>query len=90
MNRPPSRASVLGNCATWLCPCGNPITLQCHSGAASGPTPETVATCPQCHRVYFVIPLDKSHGPPIEVVELYGMPARADETIPAPPEPNPA
>jgi hypothetical protein len=29
--------------------------------------------------VYFVIPEDKSHGPPVEVVELFGMPIVTDE-----------
>ncbi len=75
MNRAPLRASVLGNSATWHCVCGNPVALQGHSGAAAGPTLDTVVVCPRCQRVYFVIPMDRSHGPPIEVVELFGIPA---------------
>ena len=75
MNRPVSQASVIGNCATWRCPCLNPIALQGRSGPAGGPTRDTVVVCPRCSRVYFVIPHDKSNGPPIEVVELFGMPA---------------
>lgn len=78
MNRPPSVASVLGNTATWRCACQNPIALTSRSGSASGPTPETAVVCPRCQRVYFVIPQDKSHGPPIEVVQLFGMPVPAD------------
>jgi hypothetical protein len=74
MNRPTAAASVLANTATWRCACRNPIALTGHSGPAAGPTPESVTVCPQCQRVYFVIPQDKSHGPPIEVVELFGMP----------------
>lgn len=71
----PALASVLGSCASWLCPCGNPIALQGRSGPPSGPTPETITTCPQCQRTYFVIPQDKEHGPPVEVVELFQEPA---------------
>lgn len=76
-------ASVLGSCASWLCPCGNPIALQGRSGPPSGPTPETITTCPQCRRSYFVIPQDREHGPPVEVVELFqepAMPAQAPAT----------
>jgi hypothetical protein len=75
MNRSPSAASVLGNTCTWYCACQNPIALSGRSGPAGGPTPETVVVCERCRRVYFVIPQDRSHGPPIEVVELFGMPA---------------
>ena len=76
MNRPPARANVIGNCASWLCVCAaNPVALQGHSGSIAGPTRETVVVCKHCQRVYFVIPLDRSHGPPIEVVELFGLPA---------------
>lgn len=71
LHRRPTLASVLGSCASWHCPCGNPAALQGRSGPPSGPTPETVTTCPQCRRAYFVIPQDKEHGPPIEVVELF-------------------
>lgn len=83
MNFPPSRAAVLGNCATWHCVCANPIALQGRSGPAAGPTPDSVVTCPRCRRVYFVIPQDKSHGPPIEVVELFVAPVNSDEPKPA-------
>jgi hypothetical protein len=75
MNYPTGRAAVIGNCVTWHCVCGNPVALQGRSGPASGPTPESVVVCERCARVYFVIPQDKSHGPPIEVVELFGLPA---------------
>lgn len=74
MNRPPSVASVINTSATWRCACANPIALHGRSGRSSGPTPDTVVICDQCRRVYFVIPQDKSHGPPIEVVELFEMP----------------
>lgn len=74
MNRPPARASVIDNCATWHCACGNPIALQGKSGPASGPTRESAIICARCTRVYFVIPLDRSYGPPVEVVELFGLP----------------
>lgn len=74
INRPPSRASVINRCATWHCACGNRVALQARSGAASGPTPDTVAVCDKCHRAYFVIPQDKSYGTPIEVVELMEAP----------------
>ncbi len=67
-------ASVLGSCASWHCPCGHPVALQGRSGPPSGPTPETITACPQCRRTYFVIPQDKEHGPPIEVVELFQAP----------------
>lgn len=77
MNHPIGRACVLGSCATWRCVCGNPIALQGRSGPATGPTPETVVRCEACGKVYFVIPQDKSRGPPVEVVELFGMPAPA-------------
>ncbi len=89
----PTLASVLGSCASWHCPCGQPVALQGRSGPPSGPTPETITTCPQCQRTYFVIPQDKEHGPPIEVVELFrepatptetSTPATADAKIPAP------
>ncbi len=82
MNQPPSRASVLGSCATWRCVCANPTALQGRSGPAAGPTRDTVVTCGVCGRVYFVIPLDRSHGPPIEVVELFGMPEPPAEPAP--------
>lgn len=78
MNRPMGRACVLGSCATWRCVCGNPIALQGRSGPATGPTPETVVRCEQCGKIYFVIPQDKSRGPPVEVVELFGMPVAED------------
>lgn len=83
MNRTPSAASVLGNTATWRCACQNPIALHGRSGRAAGPTVDTVVVCDRCQRVYFVIPQDKSHGPPIEVVELFGMPAPSDQAAPA-------
>lgn len=83
MNRPPSRAAVIGNCVSWHCACANPVALQARSGAASGPTRETVAVCPACNRVYFVIPMDRSFGPPIEVVELYSLPESAAPTAPS-------
>jgi hypothetical protein len=85
MNRPTSAASVIGNTATWRCVCQNPIALSGRSGPAGGPTPETVIVCDRCRRIYFVIPQDRSHGPPIEVVELFGMPTPAsqDEATPA-------
>jgi hypothetical protein len=87
MNRSPSAATVLGSTATWRCACQNPIALHGRSGPAGGPTPETVVACPRCQRVYFIIPQDKSFGPPIEVVQLFGLPAAtADEnrSTPAP------
>lgn len=84
MNRPVSTASVLGNCATWRCACQNPIALQGRSGPAAGPTPDSVVVCDRCGRAFFVIPQDKSHGPPIEVVELFGMPAPTPADQPAP------
>lgn len=89
MNRPTGRACVLGSCATWRCVCGNPIALQGRSGPATGPTPESVVRCERCSRVYFVIPQDKSHGPPVEVVELFEAPpalasSPASESTPAP------
>jgi hypothetical protein len=74
MNRPPGCASVINNCATWHCACGNPIALQGKSGPASGPTRESAVVCDRCARVYFVIPLDRSFGPPVEVVELFSLP----------------
>jgi len=74
MNRQPLRASAMGGCATWHCVCGNPVTLQGRSGPASGPTRDSVVVCERCQRVYFVIPMDRSHGPPVEVVELFGLP----------------
>ena len=77
INRRASRAHVLGNCASWRCICGHPEALHGRSGRSGGPTPDTVVVCPQCGRVYFVIPTDRSFGPPIEVVQLYGMPAPA-------------
>jgi hypothetical protein len=83
MNRPPSWAGVIAHCATWHCACGNPVALQGRSGSSSGPTPESVVSCPQCHRAYFVIPEDKSHGPPIEVVELFEAPTASSEPAPA-------
>jgi hypothetical protein len=87
MNRPVTRAHVLGNCVTWHCVCGLPTALQGRSGPSGGPTPDTVVVCSQCHRVYFVIPLDRSFGPPIEVVELFGIPEPATA---APAAVNPA
>lgn len=83
MNRPASRANVLGNTATWRCVCAHPVALQGHSGSAAGPTRDTVVTCPACRRVYFVIPMDRSNGPPIEVVELFGLPEPAISESPA-------
>jgi hypothetical protein len=74
MNRAPSHANVLGSCAAWHCVCGNPVALQGRSGSPAGPTRDTVVVCNRCNRVYFVIPMDRSHGPPIEVVELFGLP----------------
>jgi hypothetical protein len=78
MNRPSSTASVIGNCATWRCTCGAPVALQGRSGAVAGPTMESVVVCAGCRRVYFVIPQDKSFGPPIEVVQLFGLPGPAE------------
>lgn len=84
MNRPVAAASVLGNTATWRCACGEPVALSGRSGQASGPTAETVIRCPRCRRGYFVIPMDASHGPPIEVVELYAMPGEGGALPTAP------
>ena len=78
MNRPSSTASVLGACATWRCVCGAPVVLQGRSGSVAGPTIDSVVECAGCRRVYFVIPEDKSYGPPIEVVQLFGLPAPAE------------
>jgi hypothetical protein len=83
MNRPPAVAGVIANCATWHCACGNPVALQGRSGPSGGPTPGSVVTCPRCPRVYFVIPEDRSFGPPIEVVELFAAPAPSATTEPA-------
>jgi hypothetical protein len=74
MNRGVLKASALGSVATWHCVCGNPIALHGRSGSVAGPTRDSVIPCPQCGKLYFVIPMDRSHGPPIEVVELFGMP----------------
>lgn len=85
MNRPALRAQALGSSATWRCVCGNSTALQGRSGSVAGPTPDSVTVCPRCNRVYFVIPNDRSHGPPIEVVELFGLPAPEpqDHAIPS-------
>jgi hypothetical protein len=77
MNRPVSRAHVIGRCATWHCVCGEPVALQGRSGRVSGPTRETAIVCSRCQRAYFVIPMDRSFGAPIEVVELFELPAEA-------------
>jgi hypothetical protein len=77
MNRPTAHATVIGSCATWHCACGNPIALQGKSGPATGPTQESAVVCDRCARAYFVIPMDRSFGPPIEVVELFGAPEAA-------------
>lgn len=74
VNHRPSRAAVIDNCASWFCICGNLIALQGRSGPLGGPTADTVTTCPSCQRNYFVIPQDRSHGPPVEVVELLALP----------------
>lgn len=74
MNRPLARAHVIGRCATWHCACGEPVALQGRSGHASGPTRDTAIVCGRCQRAYFVIPMDRSFGPPIEVVELFELP----------------
>lgn len=50
------------------------------------PSRETAIVCPVCNRVYFVIPLDRSFGPPIEVVELFGLPESAAGVAAATPE----
>jgi hypothetical protein len=96
MNRPLGVASVIDNCATWRCVCRNPIALQGRSGPMGGPTPDTVVVCDRCGRVYFVIPQDRSHGVPVEVVELFGFPMPepgpnepgAGEPAPTVPEPQ--
>jgi hypothetical protein len=80
-----TRAHVIGRCATWHCACGNPIALQGRSGPASGPSADTVTVCDRCSRIYFVIPMDRAQSPPIEVVELFALPAPQ-----AAPEPNAA
>jgi hypothetical protein len=79
MNRGPLRANALGGCATWHCVCGDPVALQGRSGSPAGPTRDTVVVCGRCRRVYFVIPMDRAHGPPIEVVELFGLPEAQTE-----------
>jgi hypothetical protein len=85
MNQRPMRAHVLGSCATWHCVCGNPTALQGRSGSPAGPTRESVVICERCKRVYFVIPIDRFQGPPIEVVELFGLPDAPAESTLAPP-----
>lgn len=84
MNRPPGSAAVIDHCATWHCACGHPVALQGRSGPSSGPTPDSAVGCAHCGRLYFVIPQDKSHGPPIEVVELLQAPAAPGAADPAP------
>jgi hypothetical protein len=74
MNRAVMRGVAAGNIAAWRCVCPHAPQLQSRSGAVAGPTADTVTVCPRCRRVYFVIPHDKSHGPPVEVVELFEMP----------------
>jgi hypothetical protein len=74
MNRPTQTAYAIGNRAMWRCVCANPPTLHGTSGGSGGPTRDSVVVCEKCGRVYFVIPVDRSQGPPIEVVELFGMP----------------
>ena len=84
MNRPPAQASVIASCATWHCACQNPVALQGRSGPSSGPTRDSAVVCAHCGRVYFVIPMDRSFGPPVEVVELFALP----EPTPEPPSPT--
>jgi hypothetical protein len=85
MNQPAAQASVIGNCATWRCACGHPIALQGKSGPVSGPTRESAVVCDHCARVFFVIPLDRSFGPPVEVVELFALPENSPATATAAP-----
>lgn len=84
MNRSAGRAAVIGRCASWYCVCGNPIALQGRSGPLSGPSRETSTLCPQCERLYFVIPHDRSFGAPVEVVELLGLPEPENAHGPTP------
>jgi hypothetical protein len=84
INRPPSRAVVSGNIAAWYCICGSTTLIRGRSGPAGGPTPDSVVKCEACRKNYFVIPMDQSHGPPIEVVELYEMPGETPAATPSP------
>lgn len=82
VNHRASHATVIENCASWLCVCGNPVALQGRSGALSGPTAESASLCPECERLYFVIPHDRSYRPPVEVVELLRLPQTERELAP--------
>ncbi len=83
IDHPAGTAAVRWTGATWWCACGDPQPLEGESGAVSGPTRETIVTCPACARAFFVIPHDRSHSRPVEVVELSFVPvgelATADE-----------
>ena len=70
LDRAPAVANVGGNCARWRCVCANRCEISGESGAVEGPASDTIVACPECGRAYFVIPFDRSFGPPIEVVEL--------------------
>lgn len=75
MNRPASEAVVTGNRAFWRCVCPYATLLEAQSGDVAGPTLDTVVVCEHCGKVYFVIPQAISKGSPVEVVELFGLPA---------------
>jgi hypothetical protein len=84
INHPPGTAAVRWTGATWWCACAAPIPLQGESGAITGPTCETVVTCPDCGRAFFIIPHDRSHSRPIEVVELAAIPVASGAGRPGP------
>lgn len=75
MNRPGSHAVVNGNRAMWRCVCAYQTLLEAQSGDVAGPTLDSVVVCEHCGKVYFVIPQAISKGSPVEVVELFGLPA---------------
>jgi hypothetical protein len=64
------RAAATGNNAAWICPCGRRLPLLGKSGDAKGPSEGFKVHCPDCGRVFFVVPATTKMSAAREVREL--------------------
>jgi hypothetical protein len=65
-----TKGTKTGNNASWLCVCGFKRPLLGRSGGIKGPALNTVVECPHCHRVYFVVPSQKTGGRASQIRQL--------------------
>lgn len=63
-------AVATGNNAAWVCECKRSLPLIGCSGNQAGHSEGSTVECPDCRRMYFVVPEDKDRGRVFEVREI--------------------